>query len=274
MLPPLDTRKINALLRDGDEGEELECDPDDHIGMLKGMIAEDRNWSEGVLMLLELWPRTNPRFYRKKPMSTSHPLYRSGGPNNWWIELNNVYFGPLRLKPSSGGVINIYTFGEYAKSFQIMGCRQNWVAMISWIWEYANNLDAVKRKSEGSALQALVYYAFINAFAASNFSTRANDQRRRVEKPLLHQVLHPAKFKAQHGRLTKAKAKELAAAPKNPDSEMHDVDASSTASDMAISCGNTSLAIQTMGMRDDHRTPDATAVDIDFEALDVVDHDS
>lgn len=88
MLPPLDTRKLSALLRDDDEGDELECDPSGHISIVKELIAEDRNWSEGVMMLLELWPRTNPRFYRKKPLSPRHPLYRKGGPNNWWIDLN------------------------------------------------------------------------------------------------------------------------------------------------------------------------------------------
>lgn len=90
MLPPLDTRKLNALLRDDDhdENEELECDPRGHISIVRESIAEDRNWSEGVMRLLELWPRTNPRFYRKKPLSTRHPLYDKGGPNNWWIELD------------------------------------------------------------------------------------------------------------------------------------------------------------------------------------------
>ena len=140
------------------------------------------------------------------------------------------------------------------------------------MWEYANNLDAVKRKSQGLVLHFLMWCAFANVLAASKFPVKASGQRRRVEKPLLHQVLHPAKFKAQHGRL--AKAKEPAVALENTDSEMHDVDASSTTTDTAKSCENTRLAIQTMGMNDDHRTPDATAVDIHCEALDVADHDS
>ena len=91
MLPPLDTRIMSALLRDYNEGEELEFDPNDHIRMVKQSITEDSNWSDGVMQLLELWPRARPRFYRKKPMSSNHPLYRSGGPNNWWIDLNACY---------------------------------------------------------------------------------------------------------------------------------------------------------------------------------------
>ena len=88
MLPPLDTRKLRALLRDEDDDEELECDPRGHISIIKELITEDRNWSDGVLRLLGLWPRIDPRFYRKKPMSTCHPLYDKGGPNNWWIDFH------------------------------------------------------------------------------------------------------------------------------------------------------------------------------------------
>lgn len=144
--------------------------------------------------------------------------------------------------------------------------------MISWIWDYANNLEAVRRKSKCLVLHVLTCRVFANALAASKLPAKANGQRRRVEKPLLHQVLHPAKLKAQHGRL--AKPKGPAVAPDNTESEMHDVDASSTTTDTAKPCVDTRLAIQTMGISDDHGTSDATAADIGFETLDMVDHNS
>ncbi len=82
MLLPLDTRILNALSRDGEDDEDLEFDPHSHISMIKELISEDDNWSDGVLRLLGLWPKIDPRLSRKKPMSICHPLYLKGGPNN------------------------------------------------------------------------------------------------------------------------------------------------------------------------------------------------
>ena len=88
MLPSLNTRILSALSRDDEDDEELEFDPRGHISLIKELIAEDSNWSDGVMRLLGLWPKIDPRLYRKKPMSTCHPLYHKGGPNNWWIDFH------------------------------------------------------------------------------------------------------------------------------------------------------------------------------------------
>ena len=94
--------------------------------------------------------------------------------------------------------------------------------------------------------------------------------------PLLHQVLHTAKFKAQHGRMSKAK--DLAAAPRNTDLEMGDVDATeppySPTTDTANPSGRAGLALKIRGMNDDERMADATVEGIAMEALKVVDPNS
>ena len=91
MLAPLDTRILDALSHDADDDEERDYDPHDHIGIVKALIAKNRNWSQGILRLLSFWPTMDPAFYRKKPLSTSHPLYNKGGPNNWWIAFHVRY---------------------------------------------------------------------------------------------------------------------------------------------------------------------------------------
>ncbi|MCJ1459991.1 hypothetical protein MMC28_010370 [Mycoblastus sanguinarius] len=148
MLEPLDTRILSALSREDSDDKNPEYDPRDHISLVKELITdtEDGNWTDGLMTLLGLWPRINPQFYRKKPMTYNDPRWSNGGPNNWWIEFNDSWFSSLRLKPGRGGVIHIYAFDKRVQSFQIMGCRQNWPAMIMWLWDYATKLEAVKSK--------------------------------------------------------------------------------------------------------------------------------
>ena len=93
MLPQPDQRILSALSRkdddaEGDDEEELEGVRPSHISIMKDLIAKDRNWSEGVMRLLGLWPTIDLRLYRKKPLSTRDPLYDKGGPNNWWVDLH------------------------------------------------------------------------------------------------------------------------------------------------------------------------------------------
>lgn len=115
-----------------------------------------------------------------------------------------------------------------------------------------------------------------NALTASNFPAKAQGERRRVEKPLLHQVLHTAKFKAQHGRMSKAK--DVAVVSGNTDLEIGDVDATepsyNATTDTANPSGRAGLTLNTRGINDDQRIADATAEGIDIAALEVVDHKS
>ena len=90
MLEPLDTRILSALSREDSDDKNPEYDPRDHISLVKELITdtEDGNWTDGLMTLLGLWPRINPQFYRKKPMTYNDPRWSNGGPNNWWIEFN------------------------------------------------------------------------------------------------------------------------------------------------------------------------------------------
>ena len=170
MLPPLDTRILHTLSRGNDDDEEeRKFDPRGHIILIKEWITEDGNWPIGVLRLLGVWPRIDPQFYRKKPISTSHPLHRRVGPNNWSIDFHvhfqflftvsattNLFwdsiFKNLRRKPSSGGAINIYAFGNLVQSSQMIGCRRNLSSMIEWIWDYGMETEAVRSKQKGNLL--------------------------------------------------------------------------------------------------------------------------
>ena len=96
MLPPLDVRILYALSRDDYDdnheipdlapgGHDIDISTEEfHISTIRKNIVEDGYWEEGLIMLLEMWPRITPRFYRKKPLNygdTRRPL-------NWWIEFH------------------------------------------------------------------------------------------------------------------------------------------------------------------------------------------
>ena len=92
ILPTLDQGILRALSREYEEAdsdnEVFEGVPRGRISNIRDLIAKDRNWSDGVVRLLELWQRIDPRLYRKKPLCTAHPLYNKKGPNNWWIDFH------------------------------------------------------------------------------------------------------------------------------------------------------------------------------------------
>ena len=134
----------------------------------------------------------------------------------------------------------------------------------------------LKPKLKGWSLLTPSSSGSINAVVVSKHHTKSHGQRRRVEKPLLHKVLHTAKFKAQHGM--SSNAKDVAVAPANTDLEMGDVDAMeplySTVPDTANDGGRTGLALQLRNMNNDQRITDATVEGIDIGQLEVVDHKS
>ena len=86
---------------------------------------------------------------------------------------------------------------------------------------------------------------------------------RRVEKPLLHKVLHPARFKAQPER--KTSAKDAAAASDHTDVIMNDL------STTTPPC-NAILDTVTFSGPDDQRTQNVTTEDVDISTLKVADH--
>lgn len=92
---------------------------------------------------------------------------------------------------------------------------------------------------------------------------KSRRQLRRVERPLLHQVLRPAKFKAQHER--KSPAKNTGAILDNADIVMNDVDMEnplcSTAADTANPTGP--------GTSDEKMMRSATVEDVNTRALKV-----
>ena len=109
---------------------------------------------------------------------------------------------------------------------------------------------------------AWVRHDFANINRGSG-QKKSGKQRRRVEKSLLHQVLHPAKFKAQH-ESTRSPAKDTAAVPGNGDVMMKDID---------NTCPNTASTSR-QDMNEEQRMPDATVKDADISTLKVVDHGS
>lgn len=65
MLPPLDQGILSALSREDEDAdsdnEVFEGVSRYHISNIRELIVKDENWSNGVLRLLELWPRIDPR---------------------------------------------------------------------------------------------------------------------------------------------------------------------------------------------------------------------
>lgn len=92
---------------------------------------------------------------------------------------------------------------------------------------------------------------------------KSRRQLRRVERPLLHQVLRPAKFKAQHER--KSRAKDTAAISDDADVILNDADMEnslfSNAPDTANPMGP--------GTSDEKMMPPATFEDVNINALKV-----
>lgn len=82
MLRQLDPRKLEALSREGNPDGELDFDPCNHIGMIRDLITEEDDWSTGVLMLLQDWPRLfKVRKLRKAPLKH----WDNRGPDDWSI---------------------------------------------------------------------------------------------------------------------------------------------------------------------------------------------
>ena len=88
---------------------------------------------------------------------------------------------------------------------------------------------------------------------------------RRVEKPLLHKVLHPARFKAQPKE--KTSAKDAAAPSDNTDVMMEDLGTTMP------SCNPVSHPAG-FSRPDDQSTPNATTEDVDISTLKVTDQGS
>ena len=101
-----------------------------------------------------------------------------------------------------------------------------------------------------------------NAVAAHKKSRKTG---RRVEKPLLHKVLHPARFKAQPEK--KTSAKDAASASDDTDVIMNDL---STATPPCNAISDAAASSRP----DDQRTQNATTEDVDISSLKVTDHGS
>ena len=126
-------------------------------------------------------------------------------------------------------------------------------------------IEVIKARRLVTLVRRSDFPADMTAVAAPEASPR---ESRRVEKPLLTQVLRPATFKAQYER--KSMAKDSAAISDIIDVLMNDVEATrplcDTAPDTAIS--------SRPGMRDDQSIPGATAEGVNINAPKVVDQDT
>ena len=102
---------------------------------------------------------------------------------------------------------------------------------------------------------------------------RLPNQRKRVEKPLLHQVLQTVKFKAERGRTPKVM--NVAAVPEVAGLEMGDVDATWPSYHTSLDAGDPNremgMPLQTGG-KGNVQEAAGTVEDIDIEALEIIDH--
>ena len=162
MLQPLDSERLDALAREDDVDEGMDFTLHKHMSSVRRLIKEDNNWGLGVEGLMTEGVRTLAYVRRTRPMT----FEERRGSDDWFVEfavraihltlraITNFSFQwfpfrDLSLRPSHGGVVDIYAFGKCVKSFQIMGCRKNWPVLARWIWEYGNQMDMRKSKQEG-----------------------------------------------------------------------------------------------------------------------------
>ena len=134
--------------------------------------------------------------------------------------------------------------------------------MVKWIWEYGQKIAMMKSKQEGWSLLTLMFYASVKMLAVQKKSRKSG---RRVEKPLLHKVLHPARFKAQPER--KTSVKDVAAASDNTDVIMDDLSTTTPSCNVFSDTASSSKP-------DDERAQNATTEDVDISTLKVTDHGS
>ena len=93
MLPPLDPRKLNALIHDDEDEDDLthdEYDPFNHICSAKHQIKEDEDISMGVLSLLNLYPCSSPEMYRDQIPMRGDKLR-----DDWHVVFNVCSYLPL-----------------------------------------------------------------------------------------------------------------------------------------------------------------------------------
>lgn len=101
-----------------------------------------------------------------------------------------------------------------------------------------------------------------NAGAAQKKSRKSG---RRVDKPLLYKVLHPARFKAQPEK--KTSAKDVVAPSDNTDVIMNDI---STTTPPSNALSDTASSGRPVGQTAQNATPE----DVDISTLKVTDHGS
>lgn len=103
---------------------------------------------------------------------------------------------------------------------------QSWQAFLEWLWDYGNQRHIAKAEYEGESPSSLQTFYCANTRIASlrrlNTTTKSQSKRQHAQKPLLHQVLRTASFKAQRG--PKMKPKKLAHMTKAADTVMDSVD--------------------------------------------------
>ena len=136
--------------------------------------------------------------------------------------------------------------------------------MVKWIWEYGEKISMMKSKQEGWSLLT-PFCILLLIYHAGTAQKKSRKTGRRVEKPLLHKVLHPARFKAQPE--TKTSTKDVVAPSDNTDVIMNDI---STTTPPCNALSDTASS----GRPDGQRTQNATTEDVDISTLKVTDHGS
>ena len=162
MLQPLDFERLHALAREDGVDKGMNGELRRRMRSIRSRIKEDDHWGYGVELMVTEGARTMATLNLTRPMTFEeragsdewfvgfnvraihHTLRATTNPSFQWFP-----FKDLTLRPSPGGVVDIYAFGQRLKSFQIIGCRKNWPVLARWVWEYGNQINMRKSKQEG-----------------------------------------------------------------------------------------------------------------------------
>ncbi|KAM0805769.1 hypothetical protein BDR22DRAFT_182480 [Usnea florida] len=204
-LLPLDPQKLSAIYTDSDTPSDASqairhahtsidaqgTDDTFHstIGAARRALAKNGT-GEGMYKLLLAFQNFNTSLH----WDISSAWHADVGYEKWHISFSNSPFRSLRLHPGSPeGVVEIHAFQTFVQSFQMTGSSQNWQACLEWIWNYGNSRHIAKAEYEVS-------------HPRKKNKNKPPSKQHRAQKPLLHQVLRTAGFKAQQGPILKAKA--------------------------------------------------------------------
>ncbi|KAL9134547.1 MAG: hypothetical protein Q9175_004260 [Cornicularia normoerica] len=152
MLKPLDSRKLRALVCDE---EKVDCYS---IRAAKNFFAENEVL-EGVRNLLQAFGEWRPHLYHDHKNR-----------ERWHIQFPDPLFDTLYLRANgisveifkhrsyvtSAEIREVFKHKKCSASIEMVGCPQNWVLMLQWLWAYGDEVYIINVK-KGYMLRTLDY---------------------------------------------------------------------------------------------------------------------